>query len=116
MMCRRYSSPTDSLSQWGLWRRKLIDGVALHRETVISRSMAGQPHTGTIERRPNQMTETDYCIDIDRRVMALPEQLRRVLIAEYLIGGDVACKTTAADMATSTYYRTLKRALIELNV
>ena len=102
------------LIQWGLWRRKLIDGAALSGETEISRSMAGQLPTVATERRPNRMTGTDYCIDVDRRVAALPEKLRRVLVAEYLIGGDVTSKTTAADMPTSTYYRTLKHALTEL--
>tara|TARA_R110002095_G_scaffold146482_2_gene126734 strand:- start:3244 stop:3588 length:345 start_codon:yes stop_codon:yes gene_type:complete len=98
------------LIQWGLWRRKLIDGAALPKDTVISRSMAGQIPTGANERRSNRITATEYCIDIDRRVAALQENLRRVVIAEYVIGGDVESKINAAGMPTSTYYRNLEKA------
>lgn len=110
-MRNRYSDPTDALSQWGLWRRKLIDAAALSGETVISRSMAGKLHSGATERRANRMTATDYCIDIDRRVAALPEKLQQVVIAEYVAGGSVREKTVAAGLPVTTYYRHLARAI-----
>ena len=114
-MTERRANVAAELSQWGLWRRKLIDGAALSGETVISRSMAGRLRTGANERRPNGMTEAERYIDIDRKVMALPENLQRVIIAEYVAGGNVREKTATASVPASTYYRHLDRALLMIS-
>lgn len=99
----------SKLERWGEWCRNRDVGSSLPRETTIYRAMAGKVRLN-IPWRPEGLGSDDSISDIDRRVAALPANLRRALIAEYVVGGDVRGKTAAAGLPTSTYYRTLIRA------
>ena len=46
--------------------------------------------------RPNHVNHEDYMLELDKLIGALPEKQRRVLFAEYVVGGDVLAKTSAA--------------------
>ncbi len=52
----------------------------------------------------------DEAIDLDAEISALPDDLRRVLVAEFVISGTVKAKVGAAGMSAPTYYRKLKQA------
>ncbi len=97
------------LVRWGEWRRNQHSGLSLSRETTLYRAMAGKVRL-SIPWRPEGFCVNDMFIDTDRRIAALPDKLKRVLITEFVIGGDVRAKTAAADMPTSSYYRALNRA------
>jgi hypothetical protein len=99
----------NKLVRWGTWYRRQHEGQSFPSETVIYRAMAGRITVG-MGWRPNGFDKDDSAIDTDRKIAALPEKMQRVLISEYVLGGDVAAKTAAANMPASTYYRNLKRA------
>ncbi|MFT4583838.1 MAG: hypothetical protein ACI915_004045 [Gammaproteobacteria bacterium] len=104
----------DKLIRWGTWYRRQHKGQSFPSETVIYRAMAGQIQSG-LAWRPGGFDKDDSAIDMDRKVAALPEKMQRALIAEFVLGGEVAAKTAAANMPISTYYRHVKPALARMS-
>ena len=101
------------LQRWGMWYHKQSLGLSLSPETIIYSAMTGKLRSGG-PWCPDGIGGVDDAIDTGRRIADLPVNLKRVLVAEYIVGGDVRAKTAAADMATSTYYRALKYARSQL--
>ncbi len=53
-------------------------------------------------------------MDTDRRISALPDDLRRVLYVEYVLGGSAKQRVKQAKMSRRTYYRKLVKASVAL--
>lgn len=97
------------LIRWGRWHQEHA-GYSGASQTPISRAMRGALPSDGRWCSSSYRFEDDV-IDMDRLVAALPANLQKVVIAEYVTGGNVSDKTTAANVPVSTYYRHLDRAL-----
>lgn len=99
----------SALRWWGAWRQEhgTIGGLP---GNPIYRAMAGKLRSDAPWRSNSYRCEDDF-IDTDRRVAALPEHLKKVLIAQFVITGDVGEKVAAAGLSATAYYRYLNRAL-----
>lgn len=102
------------LEHWGHWTRRQHEGGGHAPETILGKAYSGQLRADS-KWQCEGLGEQSAMLDMDRRVRRLPESLQRVLFVEYVVGGTVSAKTSAARMPTATYYRRLgmaKQALI----